>query len=409
MPACRSIPHLRTEPFSRLEPGHAAATPCRRPPSLGFGLTRCGLGLMLSAALTACGSGSAPVASASVPASTSTTAVAALRLVATPNPNVFPLLLALARNPALPAKLVPIADGSEIDTQFAAGNGDALLAMTYTAAKKVISGKVPQLQLVQVNDWRGFWMIAPQSASVTQFSQLVGKGVLVSGPTSGGKGGGPDLIFQAALRRAGQSIGDFKVCYLPVMQAAPMMAQQLPMNSNPACDPSFNFAPTAISLVEPAATGLVMQTLLPTSSSANVPLARAIDIQSLFTGYTAWPQNQLPHGGVAVLSTVLDNPERLATTQVVLQAYSAAAAEIMAARSNPQALQQVAQIIAAGITTYYGAYGLSLPAPVIAAALAQQELVFRTDLPLAAIQGDLNAFLTEVVGSAPPASFYRSL
>jgi hypothetical protein len=46
---------------------------------------------------------------------------------------------------------------------------------------------------------------------------------------------------------------------------------------------------------------------------------------------------------------------------------------------------------------------------VIAASLAQQELVFRTDLTMAAIQPDLNTFLTEVIGSAPPATFYRSL
>jgi len=405
MPTCSSMPY---QPIAAPSPRRPEADePTQR--SLWQVFARRGLLLTLSAALTAvltaCGGGGGPLAATSTSAVAS---VAPLRFVATPNPNVFPLLLALARNPTLPAKLVPIADGSQIATQFSAGNGDALLAMTYTAAKQVITGKVPQLQLVQVNDWRGFWMISPQSAGITQFAQLVGKGVLVSGPTSGGQGGGPDLIFQAALRRAGQSIGNFKVCYLPVMQAAPMMAQQLPMNSNPACDPSFNVAPTAISLVEPAATGLVMQTRLP-GSSANAPLARAFDIQTLFTGYTAWPQSQLPHGGVAVLSTVLNEPARLAETQMVLQAYSAAADEIMAARSNPQALQQVAQIISAGITTYYGSYGLSLPAPVIAAALTQQELVFRTDLSLTSIQSDLNAFLTEVVGSAPPTSFYRSL
>ncbi len=364
------------------------------------------IALGLSALLGACGGGGAAKAATSA-SSASAQAQVPLRVVATPNPNVFPLLLAMANNPALPVVLQPVADSSGIDSAFAAGNTDAALAMTYTMAKKVITGKVPNLQLVQVNDWRGFWMVAPQSAGITSFAQLVGQGVLVSGPTSGGKGGGPDLIFQAALHRAGQSPADFKICYLPVMQAAPMMAQQLPMNSNPACDPSFNMPPAGISLVEPAATGLVMQTLMPMSGA--VPMTRAIDMQVLFTGYTAWPSSQLPHGGVGVLSTVLDDPSRSATAQVVLQAYRAAADAIMAARGDPQALQQIAQTISAGITTYYGQYGLSLPAPVIAASLAQQELVFRTDLTMAAIQPDLNTFLTEVIGSAPPASFYRSL
>lgn len=328
-----------------------------------------------------------------------------LRVVSTPNPNVFPLLLALARQPSLPVALVPIADGAQIDSSFSAGQGDALLAMTYTMAKKVTTGKVPDLQLLRVSLWRGFSELALSSASVTNFSQLLGKGLLVSGPTSGGKGGGPDLIFQAALRRAGYAFADFKVCYLPVMQAAPMLAEQQKMNSNPACDPSFDFAPVAISLVEPAATGMVMQTLMPTSSGAAL-LERAIDFQTLFTGYSAWPASQLPHGGLAVLGVVLDDPARQTTVHSVLQAYDAAVAEIAAA--TPAQRMQIAQIISAGITQYYGNLGLELPAPVIAAALSNKELVLRGDLKLASVQSDLNRFLTEVVGSAPPATFYRA-
>jgi hypothetical protein len=157
---------------------------------------------------------------------------------------------------------VPVADAAQIDSRFAAGQGDALLAMTYTMAKKVSTGAIADLQLVRVNLWRGFSELAPSSAAITDFSQLRGKGLLVSGPASGGKGGGPDLIFQAALRRAGLGVADFKVCYLPVMQAAPMLAEQQKMNGNPAYDPTFDFRPTAISLVEPAATGMVLQTLM---------------------------------------------------------------------------------------------------------------------------------------------------
>lgn len=83
--------------------------------------------------LTACGGGGSPqatVEAAAQPAA-SVNAAAPLRVVATPNPNVFPLLLALARQPALPAVLVPIADGAQIDSTFSAGQGDTLLAMTY--------------------------------------------------------------------------------------------------------------------------------------------------------------------------------------------------------------------------------------------------------------------------------------
>jgi hypothetical protein len=357
--------------------------------------------------LTACGGGSSAdpmIDTAAQPPADRITSQP-IRVVATPNPNVFPLLLAMARQPTMPAVLVPIADGAQIDSTFAAGQGDALLAMTYTMAKKVTTGKVADLQLLRVNLWRGFSELTLSSASITNFSQLLGKGLLVSGPTSGGKGGGPDLIFQAALRRAGYSVADFKVCYLPVMQAAPMIAEQQKMNTNQACDPSFDFAPAAISLVEPAATGLVMQTLMPTSANA-VPLARSIDFQALFTGYGAWPASQLPHGGLAALGTVLADATRQATMRSVLSAYDAAVAEIAAA--TPAQRIQIAQIVSAGITKYYGNLGLDLPAPVIAAALASGELVIRSDLTLTTIQADLDRFLTEVVGSSPPAKFYRA-
>lgn len=371
----------------------------------------------LAAALSLCSAcgGSADAAAAQpsalrgtpapVPAPAPEPAPAPLRVVSTPNPNVFALLLAMARQPGLPVTLVPIAEGSQIDSSFAAGQGDALLAMTYTMAKKVTTGAVADLQLTRVNLWRGFSELAPSSAGITNFAQLVGKGLLVAGPTSGGKGGGPDQIFQAALRRAGFSASDFKICYLPAMQAAPMIAQQQKMNSNPACDPSFDFPPTGISLVEPAATGLVMQTMMP-SANPTVPLQRAVDMQTLFTGYNAWPASQLPHGGLGVLRGVLDDPSRQASLRAVLGAYDAAVHEI--ANATPMQQMQIAQIVSAGITKHYGDLGMDLPAPVLMAALRNKELVIRGDLTLTAVQSDLNHFLTEVVGKEPPATFYRA-
>lgn len=54
--------------------------------------------------------------------------------------------------------------------------------------------------------------MTPEAAAVTSFQRLAGKGLLVAGPTSGGQGGGPDLLFQAALRHADYTIEDFKLC-----------------------------------------------------------------------------------------------------------------------------------------------------------------------------------------------------
>lgn len=334
--------------------------------------------------------------------------VAPLRVVSTPNPNVFPLLLAMAQNPKLPVSLLPVGTGSDIVNAFSSGQADALLSMTYTAAQDVVTGKIPQLELVSINFWRGFWILAPKSAQITQFSQLVNQGVLISGPTAGGQGGGPDLMFQAAARQAGMGTSSFRLCYLPVMQAAPMMVQQQAMDSNAACDPSDSMAPTGISLVEPAATGLVMQSKMSSASNA-VPVAKAIDVQTLFTNYNAWPTTELPHGGMSVLAPVLDDPQRVAVVKTVLDAYRAAVHNLMAARNHPVILMLISRSIANGITTYYGQYGLSIPAPVIAMALQSGNMVFRDDLSIDHVQPDLGQFLTDVVGNAPPASFYHPL
>jgi ABC-type nitrate/sulfonate/bicarbonate transport system substrate-binding protein len=373
---------------------------------------RCAAVLVSLGLLSACGGGGGGGDSTSTSTFTSAdtatmrkTTETPIKLVSTPNPNVFPLLLAMARNPSLAVQLIPAATGGDIDTAFATGKAEALLSMTYTAAQKVTSAKVPDLQLVQSYFWRGFSLVSPSTAGITSFDSLVGKGIIISGPTSGGKGGGPDFIFQAAVKRSGHTMADFHICYLPVMQGAPMLSQQQLMNSNTACDPSFAFAPSAISLVEPAATGLQMQTLMNTSGGAS--LSKAIDVQTLFTGYTAWPASQLPHGGLSARKAVFDDATRAAVLTEVNTAYVAAVQEINAAITKPTKLADVSKVISAGITTYYGQYGLDLPAAAIGAALMQKELMFRSDLGNTAVKADLQSFLNEVVGSTVPDSFYR--
>lgn len=324
-----------------------------------------------------------------------------VRIAATPNPNLFPLFVALADDPSLPVEVVPIADGAEIDAVFAHGEADALLAMTYTSAKKVTSGKVPDLRLVYVGFWQGFSEVTYQADHVKSFADLRGKGLIVAGPTGGGKNGGPDMFFQAALKRSGMSMADVSVCYLPVMEAVKLLKSHAPLNSNARCDASFNFPASGISLVEPAATGLIMQGMMPLSGASS--MERGIVMQSVFTGYQAWPQTQLPHGGLAVLGKVLDDPVAALRVKKVLDAYKKAAEKMRLAKG--WAALRIAQTISAGIAQTYPAYGLELPAAVVRVAIQRGNLVFRGDAT-AEIQNDLQRFLTEVVGTAPPDSFY---
>jgi hypothetical protein len=319
-----------------------------------------------------------------------------LRIAATPNPNIFPLLVALAENPSLPVEIVPLANGADIDAAFSDGKADALLAMTYTIADKVTSEKVPDLRLVFVGLWKGFSEVTYSKDHIKQFGDLRGKGLIVSGPAGGGKNGGPDLIFQAALKRSGLNPSDVHLCYLPVMEAVKLIDSHAPLNSNPQCDPSLAMPASGISLVEPATTGLVMQGMMQ-------GLERGISFQPLFTGYTAWPEDQLPHGGLAVLQSVLNDPGKKQAYDQVLAAYKKSAAEISSARAFKA--MRIAHEIRSGIGRYFKPYKLELPAPVVRIAMMRGNLLFRSDAP-PSIQGDLNRFLTEVVGKAPPGNFY---
>jgi hypothetical protein len=324
-----------------------------------------------------------------------------LRIVATPNPNVFPLLVAMADDPSLPVEIVPVADSKEMDDVFKRGQADGLLAMTYTIAEKVATDKIPDLRLVFVGLWKGFSEITYKKDEVKNFKDLRGKGLIVAGPTGGGKNGGPDFIFRAALKRSGMTTADVHVCYLPVMEAVKLLKEQVPLNSNSHCDPSFSMPASGISLVEPAATGLIMQSMMSDSNASG--MERGVSIQSLFTGYTAWPNDQLPHGGLAILGSVLDNPEQAKLVGEVLAAYKKAAEEIGTARGFHA--MHVAKVISAGIEQHFQAYKLDLPAMVVMAAMVRGNLEFRSDAPVT-IQDDLNRFLTEVTGASPPKSFY---
>ena len=321
-----------------------------------------------------------------------------LRIAATPNPNIFPLLVALAEDPALPVEIVPVANGADIDAAFSGGNADALLAMTYTIAGKVTTKKIPDLRLVFVGLWKGFSEVTYQQDHIKNFRDLQGKGLIVSGPAGGGKDSGPDLIFQAALKRSGIKASDVHVCYLPVMEAVKLLNSHSPLNSSPQCDPALSMPASGISLVEPATTGMIMQGMMHMQG-----MERGISFQPLFTGYTAWPEDQLPHGGFAVLGNVLDDPEKKHIFDLVLAAYKKSATEI--SQASAFRAMRVAREISSGIKQYFQPYKLELPAPVIRIAMMKGNLLFRADAPVS-IQDDLSRFLTEVVGTAPPNNFY---
>jgi ABC-type nitrate/sulfonate/bicarbonate transport system substrate-binding protein len=167
----------------------------------------------------------------------------AIGVVSPPNPHVFPLLLALARDPDLPVRLLPIAESRDADTLLQSGEASAMLAMSYIAAKKRMTGAVPDLTLYSLNFWRGFFQVAGED--VRTFADLRGQRLVVSGPIGNGQGGGGDIIFQAAARRAGLDPAiDFDVTYMPLAEGSAAVARG---------------EAAAITVPSPGSTGMVMR------------------------------------------------------------------------------------------------------------------------------------------------------
>ena len=320
-----------------------------------------------------------------------------IRLVSAPTPNVFPLLLAMARHPDLPVQLLPVGNsGIVMDDEFTMDDADGMLGMTYGIAQTAVRLQQLDLRLRGVFFWRGFFAMLPKSSTATSLAELTGKGLLVSGPLTGGRGGAPDLLFKAALKRAGHTEADYAVCYLPAKEGIELMASQAPMNSNPGCDKSQSSPVTAFFLVEPAATGLVMKSNM--FFNQDVPVRKGINIENLFTGYTDWPQGQLPQGGWALRASVVNNPARQAQVAAVEQALQEAAQELAeASKKGLISRLRLAYTISSGIHKAYGAMGIDLPTLVLAKALGDGDLIYRSDMPLAKIRPDLQKFLAEVM------------
>lgn len=320
----------------------------------------------------------------------------AINIAATPNPHVFPLVLAMSLDPSLPVKLLAVAESREFDTLLASGAADAMLAMTYIAAQKKVSGAVADLRLHTITTWRGFFQVAAQD--IRSLRDLKGRTTIVSGPVGPGRGGGGDLIFQAAARRQGLDPSrDMQVEYLPVAQGAMrVLAGQA----------------AAITIPSPGSTGLVMRSRMgrPTglagqgagekSTTGGPPVLSAIDLQEVFSGFHSFPDKQLPLGGFHATERALANRDKRRTLDRITRAYGEAAEKLM---SQPD---RYAPMVASAYPGLFGHIGAGNPSgPMLSRSLQAGDLVYRNTRPTRAGRKDLAAWLGEIVGKPVPADF----
>lgn len=304
-----------------------------------------------------------------------------ISIVSTPNPNIFPLLLALADNPSLKVKIIPVAEGSDLTAKLISGDADGMTSMSYIAAKQVTTGKVPDLQIHSIVYWSGFYEIA--NNSVNNFNDLRGKKLIISGPVGNGQNGGPDIIFKAVMKRLALVPGvDFQLEYLPLAQGTDKI------NTGQA---------DAILLAEPAGTGMVLFNMMNQNS-----LKKAVNLQSIFNNFTGWPLGQMPVGGLSFKSSVLNNAAKKTTFNLVKQAYELKAAQLM--NGNISDMQKVAD-------KFNALYGSMLPQPlpylIIKRAIAEGSLVYRNDKPVQTIKSELDRWIVELLGSSPGNNFYQ--
>lgn len=299
-------------------------------------------------------------------------------VVSPPNPHVFPLILGLAERPELKIIIKPVKTSADAKAAMAAG-ADAMLAMTYVAAAQAASGELQSLQLVLPTTWRGFWEVA--GPGVASFRDLKGKSVVVSGPVGPGKGGGGDAIFRAAARRQGiDPDHELNVVYAPIQQG-----YELVKSGNAA----------AIAVPAPASTGMALATKMGMGQ-----LRPVIDFQSLFGGFSSFPVGQLPLGGLHATAATLNVPGKRAQLINAIAAYAIGVSKLA------QSPLLAAMSVSKGFGKLYNEAGAPPPpAPVLAQAISNGDLVYRTDIGTPAIRADLAAWLMELNGTSPPPSF----
>lgn len=327
-----------------------------------------------------------------------TAPAAAIGVASAPNPHVFPLLLAMEREPNLPVRLLPIAESRQADALLTSGEAAAMLAMTYIGVRKRMSGAAPDLRLHSIFFWRGFYQVAGED--VRTFADLRGRTVVVSGPLGAGRGGGGDIIFQAAARRQGiDPMADLTVEYLPVSEGIERVASGVA---------------AGITLPSPGSTGLVTRALMarrPVMAAMarargfdprpSVPLAAHIDFQQVFSGFASFPAGQLPLGGLHATERALADAAARAKVDAVAAAY-AQAAELLVRDPGAHAERTTA-----AFSRYFQPLGASGPsAMLLARAIESGDLVYRSDIAPDMVRADFAAWLAELNGQGVDAVFF---
>ncbi|MEZ5945927.1 MAG: DUF2202 domain-containing protein [Hyphomonas sp.] len=296
-----------------------------------------------------------------------------LNLVVSASPDALPLLMLKGENPDLPIALTIVAGEGELSSSLAGAGSDGMFASVLAGANMSGTNGVPDLVLAYPFRWRGDFVVG--DASWTDFGSLIGQAI--AAPSNFPS----DVrLLNAALRRNGLTAG----VNVTITEFDSLDAMTTAFGTG-AVDGLAVFAP---------------QEQIPLGAS---PAASVLDVQSPFSGalavpsYASFPDDMLPIGGLVVKADTLLESGKVAALELVLPYYSDAALRLT---TNPDSyVANIASLYDAEFPTVSGTLG---DGSTLVDSVTQTRLVFRSDLDMNTIAFDLEGFLVEVNGAAPP-------
>lgn len=133
-----------------------------------------------------------------------------------------------------------------------------------------------------------------------------------------------------------------------------------------------------------------------------MPLHAALDYQTMFPGFSTFPAQQLPLGGLCITERALADANKRAALELIDRAYGEAVALIM--RDSGDVVESIMDLF----EHFYTPLGSSRPSSeVFRRAIGDGDLVYRSDVTPRSVHTDLLAWLSELNSTPVDPAFLK--
>ncbi len=291
-----------------------------------------------------------------------------------PTPHAMPLFTMIGQNGMVfddfNLEYVAVADSSQMAALLTNAQIDVMLGQIVQTARMQATA-VPDLRLWSTSMSRGFYVMGADD--VSSWEDLVGKRILMPGPTSG-----PTNLAVASIRTAGlDPETDFSIEYMPASQIVQLMVA--------------GEAPAAV-VAEPFVTMIINKS----RQEGDTPIDVApIDLYALYES-EQWNSGELPLDGILTLQGVLDDPDTRAAFEAFVIEYNAAIAFM---QESPE---EASKLIAAQLTEQCDSMMQAKPIQIT---LGSERLVYAPK-PAVDLLPDLDTYIELVLNDEVNDTFY---